>query len=74
MSLLSEPLILAELERLRKKLTAIEKEQEDGTLPHDEQTFLDKEWIKYDTLIYHLLEFYNQLTGRHTYDETEQIN
>jgi hypothetical protein len=72
MSLLSEPLILAELERLRKKLAEIEKQQEDDTLPHDEMKYLDDEWAKYDTLIYHLTEFYNQLVGRHTYDETEE--
>jgi ribosome-binding ATPase YchF (GTP1/OBG family) len=71
MCLLSEELILAELERLRKKLAEIEKQQEDNTLKHDEQSFLDQEWTKYDTLIYHLTEFYNQLTGRHTYNETE---
>jgi hypothetical protein len=74
MSLLSEPLILAELERLRKKLADIELQQEDKDLKHDEMAYLDQEWTKYDTLIYHLLEFYNQLTGRHTYDETEEIN
>ena len=71
MSLLSEELILAELERLRKKLADIEKEQEDETLKHDEMKYLDDEWVKYDTLIYHLTEFYNQLMGRHIYNETE---
>lgn len=74
MSLLSEELILAELERLRKRLADIELQQEDETLKHDEMAYLDQEWAKYDTLIYHLLEFYNQLMGRHTYDETEENN
>jgi hypothetical protein len=71
MSLISEQLILNELERLRQKLADIELQQEDEDLKHDEQAYLDQEWTKYDTLIYHLTEFYNQLMGRHTYNETE---
>lgn len=71
MSLISADLILSELKRLRKELEQIEKEQEDETLKHDEQAYLDEEWTRIDTMIYHYESLYKLLTRRHTYNETE---
>lgn len=70
MSLISEELILSELNRLRKELEDIEKEQEDETLKHDEQAYLDEEWTRIDTLIHHYESIYRILRARHTYNET----
>jgi len=72
MSHISADLILAELKRLRKEIADIEKEQEDETLKHDEQAYLDAEWTRLDTMIFHYESLYGLLTQRHVYDETEE--
>jgi len=72
MSLISEQLILAELKRLRKEIEDIETQQEEENLKHDEQAYLDQEWTRLDSMIYHYESLYGLLTQRHVYDETEE--